>query len=307
MALQSAAARSARRLRHISSLTDASSLIHNYIPASSSFNCTRQCSSYSSSSSSSSPGYGRKLPSPPVSPSPSQTHPKSPPPLESTVSTQSSISSLLRRLVSPDGSGESPVLRLLGYYSSESKAVGAANLLYSQARTRAHDTVNRSLPAQLSSEFVPHFELLSVHMYLTLRRLRAESGSPFEADVKMAMQSMFDSFWNDVRFRMMMKDHGLSLLQSGKWVKQCEKNFFAMALEFDELLTDTAVRTASKNADDKLITAINKHISSIRDNSHMVNALLNYMKVEKRRLDKLSVEEIWSGRCWDTSVKPLLK
>lgn len=230
----------------------------------------------------------------------------------------------LDRLLRPDASGESPVLRMLGYYSAESKAIGAANSLYSQILTRASSTVKAEFPMSSSSssssaspessppptataatdapmtaaEFLPKYEMMALHIYLTLRRLRQESGSSFEADVKVTMQTLFDKFWTDVRYRLMIEEHNLTLLQSGKWVKQCEKNFFSMALAFDE--SWDAPR-------EKLSECIANHITSLKKDPARVSRFLHYMIRERHRLDKISIEELWQGGiCWGPQYSPVM-
>lgn len=149
-----------------------------------------------------------------------------------------------------------------------------------------------------AAEFLPKYEMMALHIYLTLRRLRQESGSSFEADVKVAMQTLFDKFWTDVRYRLMIEEHNLTLIQSGKWVKQCEKNFFSMALAFDE--SWDAPR-------DKLSECIANHITSLKKDPARVSRFLHYMIRERHRLDKIPIEELWQGGiCWDPQYSPVM-
>lgn len=206
---------------------------------------------------------------------------------------------------------------MLGYYSTESKAIGVANSLYSQILSRSTSTVNSEFPeaheassdpstqtsttppsttsdpspdsemAPNRKDFLPQYEMMALHVYLTLRRLREESGGAFEADVKIAMQTLFDKFWTDVRYRMMIKEHELTLLQSGKWIKVCEKNFFSMALAFDEALNGSA---------DKMQQCIGKHIKSLRNDSRKIARFHLYMMRERQRLNKIPMEQLWQGQ-----------
>lgn len=199
------------------------------------------------------------------------------------------LSGILARILQQDSSGESPILRMMGYYSTESKAIGAANSMYDQIRQRATSAVGAEFTAPDTSAFVPQFEMLALHVYLTLRRLRFEKGSAYENDVQIAMQTLFDNFWTDVRSRMMIEEHKLTLLQSGKWIKQCEKNFFAMALSFDEAWDNQ----------DKMFQCIEQHINSLRKDESKIRRIMKYMQRERARLDKVTVEQIWEGDCWD--------
>lgn len=121
----------------------------------------------------------------------------------------------------------------------------------------------------------------------------------------MAMQTFFDNFWTDVRHRMMIEEHKLSLLQSGKWIKQCEKNFFAMALALDEILDSTSQNRGVRKIDvDKLEICIHKHFASFRGDKSQVRAVIKYIQKERSRLEKLSIEQMWQGICWDPNFSP---
>lgn len=197
----------------------------------------------------------------------------------------------LARLLGLDGSGESLFLRMLGYYSVESKAIGAANSLYGQILQRANSALSAEFSDAQRSAFVPQYEMLALHIYITLHRLRFEKGSVYEKDATIAMQTLFENFWNDVRTRMMMEEHKLTLLQSAKWIKQCEKNFFSMALDFDEAWGN----------EDKFRERITKHITSLNSDPKKSSRFLHYMQRERARLNKMSIAQIWGGECWDPS------
>lgn len=194
---------------------------------------------------------------------------------------------ILSRLLKGRDGRQNPILSALGFYSPESRAIGAGNALYKVALKRADEAA--SVEAGESKDFAPRFEMLSVHVYLTLRRLRAEKGSPFEAEVKTVMQCLFDVFWTDVRTRMIMQEHGMNLIQSGKWIKDCEQTFFGMALAFDEAWED----------DQKMSKAIARNVTCLKSNDSRVNHFRRYMIRERAKLDKTTVEQIWKGICWE--------
>lgn len=198
---------------------------------------------------------------------------------------------LFSRLLGPgQGDGRNPFLAALGYYSRESVALGAGTSLYTQLRARAEDT-SRAISSSRggTQPFVLRFEMLSVHVYLSLHRLRREKGSPLEADCKTVMQCIFDVFWTDVRNRMLIEEEGMTLIPSGRWVKECEQMFFGMALAFDDAWDD-------RNA---LANAVRRNITSARPD---VDGFVRYMWEEKKRLDKIPIEwvmqekEIWNPR-----------
>lgn len=133
--------------------------------------------------------------------------------------------------------------------------------------------------------FAPRYEMLSVHIYLILRRLRAEKGSESEAEVKTVMQCLFDLFWTDVRKRMMMEENGLKLLQSAKWIKDCEQRFFGMALAFDEAWGNDRLMRES----------ISRNITCLRQDELRVERFRHYMTRERNRLDALLVDQIYQA------------
>lgn len=196
-------------------------------------------------------------------------------------------SSFFSRLIASHDGQRSPLLVALGYYSAESRAIGVGNELYKQALQRSQAATEAEV--EDPDAFRPKYELLSVHIYLTLQRLRAEKGSPFEADVKTAMQCLFDVFWADVRERMLIEEHGMRLLESGKWVKECERRFFGMALAFDEAWED----------DDKMRDSIQRNITCLEGDEEKVERLRKYMAAERARLGSKTLEQIWEGVCWD--------
>lgn len=196
-------------------------------------------------------------------------------------------SGILGRILSPNSSGENRLLRALGYYSSESRAIGVGNSLYKQALSRSEAATMAE--AEDTSDFSSRFEMLSVHIYLTLRRLRAEKGSPYESEVKTVMQCLFDVFWTDVRSRMMIKEHELTLIVSAKWIKECEQRFFGMALAFDEAWDD----------ENEMKNSISRNISCLKEDDRKVDRFYKYMTRERQRLDKTTIEQVWDGMCWD--------
>lgn len=191
------------------------------------------------------------------------------------------------RLLSPDSSGQNAILRALGYYSAESRAIGAGNALYKQSLKRAASAAIAEGGEDPS--FVARFEMLAVHIYLTLRRLRVEKGSIHENDVKTAMQCIFDILWTDVRTRMIMKENNMGLVASGKWIKECERMFFGMAIAFDEGWGD----------EQKMRESISRNITCLNQTELRVERFRRYMIKERSRLEKASIEDILGGTCWD--------
>lgn len=203
---------------------------------------------------------------------------------------QTLVDRFFKYLITPNkATGKSGFLRALGYYSAESRAIGTATTLYNQIVLRSNAAVDAELGS--SSEFMPRFEMFIAHVYITLRRLRAEKGTLAEADCKIAMQVLFEVFWKDVRYRMMMKEGGLGLIASSKWIKECERIFFGIALSLDEAWGDR----------EKMNKCIAKSFSFLKDDPRRIDKFRQYMVMEFSRLEKSTTAQIWDGIGWDAN------
>lgn len=209
-------------------------------------------------------------------------------PESSSAPLQERTGGFFSRILAPSEGKRNPLLAALGYYSRESVALGAGANLYQQLRVRSESAARALSVARGGAQpFVLRFEMLSIHVYLSLYRLRQEKGSTLESDCSTVMQCVFDVFWTDVRNRMLIEEEGMTLIPSGRWVKECEQMFFGMALAFDDSWDDR----------DKFAAAAQRNVTSVRSD---VNAFVDYMYREKARLDKLPVEavlqqkQVWS-------------
>jgi hypothetical protein len=206
---------------------------------------------------------------------------------------------ILSRLLAPGADGQNKLLAALGYYSQESRALGAANRLYAQASARAADVAMVECGAEGECgrpSFAASFEMLSVHVYLVLLRLRREKGSAVEGEVSNAMQTLFDVFWTDVRNRMLMKEQGMKLIESGKWVKDCEQRFFGMALAFDDCF-----HSSPSSSPETLEDVVSRNVSCLKRDPNRVASLCAYIRSEKIRHDLAPIDAVWKvGLRWDT-------
>jgi hypothetical protein len=205
---------------------------------------------------------------------------------------------LLARLLAPSATGRNGLLTLLGYYSKESRAIGAGNILYKQAVRRSAEAA--AAEAGPEPPFATRFEMLSLHVYLILRRLRAEKGSPLEAEISQAMQTVFDLLWTDVRNRMLIKEQGMKLIESGKWVKECEMMFFGLAVALDECFDPINGAVNSQ----KLEEVLARNVTCVRPDKQRITALRKYILLEKDNLDHVPVDQLWeSGVNWRDSYR----
>lgn len=210
-------------------------------------------------------------------------------------------SGFLERILAPGPDGKNKLLEVLGYYSRESQAIAAGTSLYAQAVKTANamvESLASSTAVGQRAPFATRYEILAVHVYLALQRLRQEKGSPVESDVTQVMQVLFDEFWTDLRNRMLIEEEGFKLIQSAKWVKECEQRFFGMAFAFDECFPAHTSQPADKSL---LQNAISRNITCLKNDADKVKALNDYMLEQKRRQDITSMSQIWhEGLPWTT-------
>lgn len=204
------------------------------------------------------------------------------------------------------------LLNMLGYYSAESELIGVANGLYQRCVEMSRDeTILRGLglPTNVkydksgvmiddgvgeTLDFATRWELLSLHVYLTLFRLRRVRGAEVEKSVRRVMQDFFENFWVDVRHRMLIKEEGFKYLHSGKWMKKCEERFFGMALAFDkawELGSSGEVEHAVEDC-------VRRNITCLNEDSKKIKWLTRYIIQEKSKLEGMSSNALINLSMW---------
>lgn len=228
---------------------------------------------------------------PPPSPAAPASHSNAPQRRQS----QSASNGFLSRLLTPTAAdGKSSFLSALGFYSDESRAIGAARTLYEQAAVQAATMTLADANAD-GAPFAARFEMLSLHVYVVLRRLRQEKGAAHEANVSKAMQTLFDVFWTDVRNRMLIKEEGLRLVSSAKWIKECEQRFFGMALAIDDCL-EIGNAGAMRES---LGGVLARNITCLEQDDKKIGELVDYLSTQLARHGKQPFERIWEdGLSW---------
>jgi len=221
--------------------------------------------------------------------------------------------------VAGDASAEAPrhpLLSLLGWYSTESLVVRNAAALIAGIRGRAASAPLRDrlgLPAALdgAADFQARYALAALHMYLSVRRLRAAGGgggggtqgggAPTAGDAAGVMQAAFDTFWNVVKQEMLVGEAGVGVIQAGRWAREAEQGFFGAAVGYDAALDAEAAGGGAPGAgpDGGLEGALTRNVPALVQLAGGASGLADYVRAEDRRLRAMSDEAVVRGKMWE--------
>ncbi|XP_038883636.1 ubiquinol-cytochrome-c reductase complex assembly factor 1 isoform X2 [Benincasa hispida] len=186
-------------------------------------------------------------------------------------------------------------LRMMLFYSKQSKHIRAANVIYRRIVSQVdkpaiYDVFN------LEKTFKTTFSLLVLHMWLCLRRLKEEGKEGVERG-----QYVYELYNHDVELR--VSKAGVNLLLT-RWMKDLEKIFYGNIVAYDSAMLPEAGK-------DELPNVIWKNIYS-DDGSPMPNgaaalrdvqAMARYTRREVSCLSLTDKEAILSGNFMFTSLE----
>lgn len=132
--------------------------------------------------------------------------------------------------------------------------------------------------------------MLELHVYLVIRRLRGEKGR--EADVARGMQTLFDVFWTDVRNRMLIEEEEITLIPSGKWIKECEQRFFGLALALDDCV-EMARAGDVEGGEKQMREVLSRNITCLGKDERKVRKLADYVANCLVLHSREPLEKIW--------------
>uniref|UniRef100_A0A383W0X7 Ubiquinol-cytochrome c chaperone domain-containing protein n=1 Tax=Tetradesmus obliquus TaxID=3088 RepID=A0A383W0X7_TETOB len=188
-------------------------------------------------------------------------------------------------------------LTAIGAYSRKQQLRNGAAVLY-RAITEAAENpeLHRALGLD-GSKFTSSHSLLSLHMWLIIRRL-AEEGVPPPKDTKAFNQMLFtDYFLRDVERRVYA--YGVTIHVS-KWTKRLEQVFFGGCQAYDTALEQPeGQRTAA------LVAALLRNVyEGDEDERPWALLLARYLLREQQCLSLTSVEDIYAGQIrFSTDIK----
>ncbi|KAK7399997.1 hypothetical protein VNO78_11195 [Psophocarpus tetragonolobus] len=199
------------------------------------------------------------------------------------------------RVEEPDYQGiKRFMLKLMMFYSKQSKSIRGANVVYRRIVSQVDKPPIYEV-FNLEKTFKTTFSLLVLHMWLCLRRLKQDGKEGVEFG-----QYLYEIYNHDVELR--VSKAGVNLLLT-KWMKELEKIFYGNIVAYD-----TAILPQAKPGD--FSNAIWRNIfsedgSSTQDDaaSQSVQALARYARREVSCMTLTDKEALYSGNFMFTSLK----
>ncbi|XP_006837337.2 ubiquinol-cytochrome-c reductase complex assembly factor 1 [Amborella trichopoda] len=186
------------------------------------------------------------------------------------------------------------MMKLLLFYSKQSRSIRGANVLYRRIISQV-DTPAIYDVFYLEKTFRTTFTLLVLHMWLCLRRLKEDGKDGVEFG-----QYLYEIYNHDLELR--VSKAGVNLLLT-KWMKDLEKIFYGNIVAYDAAMLADATK-------DKLPNVIWRNVFS-DDGSQMPNdsaanaaqAMARYARRELACLSLTDKETLFSGNFMFTSLK----
>ncbi|CAA7391976.1 unnamed protein product [Spirodela intermedia] len=186
------------------------------------------------------------------------------------------------------------LLKLMLFYSKQSKDIRGANVIYKRVISQVDKPAIYDV-FHLEKTFKTTFSLLVLHMWLVLRRLKEEGKEGVELG-----QYLYELYNHDLELR--VSKAGVNLLLT-KWMKDLEKIFYGNIVAYD-----AAMSTEAKN--DDLTNVIWRNIFA-DDGSPMpsdaaadpVKAFSRYARRESTCMSLTGKEAIFSGNFMFTPLE----
>ncbi|KAK8680182.1 hypothetical protein V6N13_109135 [Hibiscus sabdariffa] len=186
------------------------------------------------------------------------------------------------------------VLKLMLFYSKQSRSIRGANVIYRRVLSQVDKPAIYEV-FNLEKTFQTSFSLLVLHMWLCLRRLKADGKEGVELG-----QYVYEIYNHDVELR--VSKAGVNLLLT-KWMKELEKIFYGNIVAYDAALLPEATR-------EELTEVIWRNIFSDDGTSkpdaaalHTVQAMERYVRREVSCLSLTDKEAMFSGNFMFTPLE----
>ncbi|KAF3335517.1 Ubiquinol-cytochrome-c reductase complex assembly factor 1 [Carex littledalei] len=191
------------------------------------------------------------------------------------------------RIEEPEFSGmKRLMLKLLLFYSKQSKSIRGANIVYKRIISQVdkppiYDVFN------LEKTFKTTYSLLMLHMWLVLRRLKEEGKEGTEFG-----QYLYEIYNHNLELRVSKAGVNLLLI---KWMKDLEKIFYGNIVAYDAALTQEAKHQDLANVLWRNIFSEDGSDSMKEAASISVQAMARYVRRESTCLSLTEKEAIYSG------------
>ncbi|CAJ2648934.1 ubiquinol-cytochrome-c reductase complex assembly factor 1-like [Trifolium pratense] len=190
------------------------------------------------------------------------------------------------------------MLKLMLFYSKQSKSIRGANVVYKRIVSQVDKPLIYEV-FNLEKTFKTTFSLLVLHMWFYLRRIKQEGNDGVEFG-----QYLYEIYNHDVELRVSKAGVNLLLI---KWMKELEKIFYGNIVAYD-----AAILQEAKPGD--FATVIWRNIfsddgSSTPDEAawQSVQALARYARREVSCMTLTDKEALLSGNFMFTSLKHEIK
>ncbi|XP_038993494.1 ubiquinol-cytochrome-c reductase complex assembly factor 1 [Hibiscus syriacus] len=158
------------------------------------------------------------------------------------------------------------VLKMMLFYSKQSKSIRGANVIYRRVLSQVDKPAIFEV-FNLEKTFQTTFSLLVLHMWLCLRRLKTEGKEGVELG-----QYVYEIYNHDVELR--VSKAGVNLLLT-KWMKELEKIFYGNIVAYDAALLPEATK-------EELTEVIWRNIFSDDGTSKPIGAALRTVQAMER-------------------------
>ncbi|KHG19952.1 uqcc [Gossypium arboreum] len=196
------------------------------------------------------------------------------------------------------------VLKMMLFYSKQSKSIRGANVIYRRVLSQVDKPAIYEV-FNLEKTFRMTFSLLVLHMWLCLRRLKAEGKDGVELG-----QYVYEIYNHDVELR--VSKAGVNLLLT-KWMKELEKIFYGNIVAYDaallpeathEELTEVIWRNIfSDDGTSKPDAAALRTVQACSDLFFYAIAMARYVRREVSCLSLTDKEAMFSGNFMFTPLE----
>lgn len=189
------------------------------------------------------------------------------------------------------------ILKLMLFYSKQSKSIRGANVIYLRITSQVDKPAIYNV-FSLEKTFKTTFALLVLHMWLVLRRLKEEGKEGVDLG-----QYLYERYNHDVELR--ADKEGVKLLLS-KWMKNLEKIFYGNIIAYDTAMLPEAKKDELQNVIWRNIFQSDDDDSSkVPTDAALVplQAMSRYVRRESGCLSLTDKEALFSGNFMFTSLK----
>ncbi|KAM7497663.1 hypothetical protein LguiA_022077 [Lonicera macranthoides] len=183
------------------------------------------------------------------------------------------------------------ILKLMLFYSKQSKSIRGANVIYNRVISQVDKPAIYDV-FSLEKTFKTTFSLLVLHMWLILRRLKEDGKEGVELG-----QYLYETYNHDVELR--VSKAGVNLLLS-RWMKDLEKIFYGNIVAYDAAMLPEAKQ-------DELQKVIWRNVFSDdgkleANDAALREAMSRYVRRECSCLSLTDKEAIFSGNFLFTTL-----